>query len=92
MNEPNKQGCYITLGLKALPRTNALAYWVLLLVTNKIECCEYGPIWLAALLNLKFGKKIALRVLCYKAAWVNNLLFGQNKLVCSGQARLPIQV
>ncbi len=26
-NGPNKLECYITLGLRGLPRTDALAYW-----------------------------------------------------------------
>jgi hypothetical protein len=28
VNEPNKLGCYIKIGLKGFPGANTLAYWV----------------------------------------------------------------
>ncbi len=35
---------YITLGWNILPGTNTLAYWALLFVTKKMNCCDCG-IW-----------------------------------------------
>ncbi len=43
LHKPDELKCYITLGWKSLPMTNALAYRAYSCVTNKIKCCEYGP-------------------------------------------------
>ncbi len=39
---PNKLEWCITLGNKALPSENTLAYWALLKVMKKMKCCEYN--------------------------------------------------
>jgi hypothetical protein len=43
INQPNKLECYIKLGWKGLPATNALAYWACSKVIMKMKCCEYSP-------------------------------------------------
>jgi hypothetical protein len=35
---------YIKVGRKCLSGTNTLAYWTLLLATQKAKCCEYSII------------------------------------------------
>jgi hypothetical protein len=39
MNMPNELECYIAIGLKGLPGTNTLAYYVHSYITNKNEMC-----------------------------------------------------
>ncbi len=39
-NGSSKLQCYITIGLKNLPKTNTLAYYALLKVAKKMKCCE----------------------------------------------------
>ncbi len=55
INRPNKLECYITLGWKDLPGTNALAYWAHLNVMRKIKFGEYGSWTLAIVINERLG-------------------------------------
>jgi hypothetical protein len=41
INGPNKQECYIILGLKGLQVTNSQVYWAHSYDTNKIKSCDY---------------------------------------------------